>query len=79
MAAIQGEAPWSRRKLCLFHMDENVRKHGKGLGEGVLAGVIRMFHKTAFAPTRRSVGNRDAKVTYCCLVRDTTQGAMELP
>eukprot|EP00904_Undaria_pinnatifida_P012885 jgi/Undpi1/8727/HiC_scaffold_25.g11191.m1 len=48
----QKESPWSRHKLCLFHMDENVRKHGKGLGEGVLAGVIRMFHKAAFAPTK---------------------------
>eukprot|EP00904_Undaria_pinnatifida_P002644 jgi/Undpi1/12380/HiC_scaffold_5.g02052.m1 len=51
MAAFQREAPWSRHKLCLFNMDENVRKHGKGLGEGLLAGVIRMFHTAAFAPT----------------------------
>eukprot|EP00904_Undaria_pinnatifida_P008627 jgi/Undpi1/4895/HiC_scaffold_19.g08247.m1 len=50
-AAIQREAPWSRQKLCLFHMDENVRKHGKGRGKGVLAGVIRMSYKVAFAPT----------------------------
>eukprot|EP00904_Undaria_pinnatifida_P004531 jgi/Undpi1/14079/HiC_scaffold_9.g03730.m1 len=28
--------------------------HGKGLGEGVLAGVIRMFHKAAFAPTEEA-------------------------
>ena len=32
-------------------MDYNVREHGKGLWEGVLAGVIRMFHKEAFALT----------------------------
>eukprot|EP00904_Undaria_pinnatifida_P007815 jgi/Undpi1/4163/HiC_scaffold_16.g07530.m1 len=38
MAAIQRESSRSRHKLCLFHMDENVRKHSKGLGEGVLPG-----------------------------------------
>ena len=53
MAAIQRESPWSRHQLCLFHMDYNVREHGKVLGEGVLAGVIRMFHKEAFAPTEK--------------------------
>eukprot|EP00904_Undaria_pinnatifida_P013470 jgi/Undpi1/9253/HiC_scaffold_26.g11711.m1 len=51
MVAIQKKAPWSRHKLCLFHVDENVRKHGMRLGESVLAGVIRFSHKTAFAPT----------------------------
>ena len=56
MAAIQKECPWSRHQLCLFHLDENLREHGKGLGEGVLAGVIRMFHKAAFAPTEEVSG-----------------------
>eukprot|EP00904_Undaria_pinnatifida_P007816 jgi/Undpi1/4164/HiC_scaffold_16.g07531.m1 len=51
MATIPRKPQWGRHKLCLFLMDENVRKHGKGLGEGVLAGVIRMFHKAVFAPT----------------------------
>lgn len=49
MAAIEEECPSSQHKLCLFHMDENVRKHGKGLGEGVLAAVIGKLNKAAFA------------------------------
>lgn len=51
MAAIEQECPSSRHKLCLYHMDENLRKHGKGLGDGVLAAVIGKFHKAAFAQT----------------------------
>ena len=76
MAAIQREAPWSRHKLCLFHMDENVRKHGKGLGEGVLAGVIQMFHKAAFAPTEEVSGEPRCEIEsdLLFLVRETTQG-----
>ncbi|CAB1105884.1 unnamed protein product [Ectocarpus sp. CCAP 1310/34] len=47
MTAIDEECPASHQKLCLFHMDENLMKHGRGLEQGVLAGVEGMFHAAA--------------------------------
>lgn len=57
MTAIDEECPASHQKLCLFHMDENLMKHGKGLEKGVLAGVTGMFHAAAYAQTEE-VGSR---------------------
>ncbi|CAB1113554.1 unnamed protein product [Ectocarpus sp. CCAP 1310/34] len=51
MTAIDEECPASHQKLCLFHMDENLMKHGEGLEQGVLAGVKGMFHAAAYAHT----------------------------
>lgn len=72
MAAIEQECPSSHHKLCLFHMDQNLAKHGKGLGEGVLAAVLRKFHDAAYGQTEE-VGNRDANVTCFCRMRESTQ------
>ncbi|CAB1104719.1 unnamed protein product [Ectocarpus sp. CCAP 1310/34] len=44
MTAIDEECPASHQKLCLFHMDENLMKHGEGLEQGVLAGKLCLFH-----------------------------------
>lgn len=51
MAAIEQECKGSQHKLCLFHINENVGKHGRGLGEGVLAAVKGKFNAAAYAQT----------------------------
>ncbi|CAM9403456.1 unnamed protein product, partial [Ascophyllum nodosum] len=51
MSAIEQVYPSSLNKLCLYHINQNIRKHGGGLGEGVLAAVVGMFHAAAYAQT----------------------------
>lgn len=61
MTAIDEECPATHHKLCLFHMDENIMKHGRGLGQGILAAVKGTFHAAAYAQTEE-VGNRSGHV-----------------
>lgn len=57
MTAIDEECEGTHHKLCLFHMVENLMKHGRGLGQGILAAVKGTFHAAAYAQTEE-VGNR---------------------
>eukprot|EP00903_Cladosiphon_okamuranus_P009198 g8784.t1 len=51
MTAIDKECPDSTQPLCLFHMDENLGKHGKGLGPGILMVTKGAFDAAAYAQT----------------------------
>lgn len=49
MNALAEVYPKSNHKLCLWHTMENIRKHGKGLGPGVLAGLLGKVRSAAYA------------------------------
>lgn len=51
MAGVAQVYPKSLNKLCLSHIMENIRKHGRGLEEGVLTEVLRHFRAAAHMQT----------------------------
>ena len=69
MPAIEQVYPSSLSKLCLYHINQNIRKHGGGLGEGVLAAVVGKFHAAAYAQTEE-VNIRDSDVKCLFDVRE---------
>ena len=65
MSAIEQVYPSSLNKLCLCHINQNIRKHGGGLGEGVLAAVVGKFHAAAYAQTEEvSIRDSDVKCLF---------------
>ena len=70
MSAIEQAYPSSLSKLCLYRINQNIRKHGGGLGDGVLAAVVGKFHAAAYAQTEE-VNIRDSDVKCLFDVRET--------
>ncbi|CAN0192496.1 unnamed protein product, partial [Scytosiphon promiscuus] len=64
-SAITEVFPRSLHKLCLYHTMENIRKHGRGLGQGVLDQVLRSFRSAAYAQTRE-VSRRCCESVHWC-------------
>ncbi len=49
MGAIAEVFPGALNKLCIWHTMQNIRKHGKGLADGVLQSVLQNFKAAAYA------------------------------